>query len=74
MRSKLKNRQYLQEALIPKDFSVGCQRPLGVPQYLDTLCAENVVVFTEMFKEMTENGFVDAHDLEHKVDVFICAT
>ena len=42
--------------------------------YLEALLEPNVTVYTEMFKEITEDGFIQPDGTEEKVDIFICAT
>lgn len=74
MRTKLAKKPEIADAIIPKDFNVGCRRPTPAPGYLDALVADNVTVFTEQIQKITEKGLVDQKGIEHPVDVIICAT
>ncbi|KAJ6582825.1 FAD/NAD-P-binding domain-containing protein [Mycena sp. CBHHK59/15] len=74
MRERLQGNQRLIDALIPKDFTVGCRRATPGNGYLEALVEPNVYVFTEMFQRITERGFVDAEGKEYEVDVIVCAT
>ncbi len=74
MRARLNNDERLIEAIVPKDFVVGCRRPTPGKGYLEALIEPNVHVFTKMFQKITEKGFIDADGKEHEVDVIICAT
>lgn len=42
--------------------------------YLEALTQPNVEVYTDMFSEFTEKGFITAKGEEVEVDVVICAT
>ncbi|KAJ7184364.1 FAD/NAD-P-binding domain-containing protein [Mycena filopes] len=74
MRARLRGNQRLIEAIVPKDFAVGCRRPTPGNGYLEALLEPNVQVYTEMFQRITEKGFIDAEGNEVEVDVIICAT
>lgn len=49
-------------------------RPTPGNGYLEALLEPNVTVYTSMFKEITEKGFVTAEGKEEEVDIFVCAT
>ena len=74
MRTKLAGNQRLMDAIIPKNFFVGCRRPTPGNGYLEALLQPNVEVFTEMFERITERGFLDTNGVQHEVDVFVTAT
>lgn len=74
MRQRLNNDERLIDAIVPKDFVVGCRRPTPGNGYLEALTKPNVTVFTDMFQEITEKGFIDAEGKDWEVDVIICAT
>ncbi|KAJ7243363.1 FAD/NAD-P-binding domain-containing protein [Mycena haematopus] len=69
-----RHNERLIDAIIPKDFAVGCRRPTPGNGYLEALLEPNVQVYTEMFQRITEKGFIDAVGNEVEVDVIICAT
>ncbi|ETI20877.1 hypothetical protein G647_07220 [Cladophialophora carrionii CBS 160.54] len=64
----------LLEAIIPKNFGVGCRRPTPGNGFLESLNQDNVRVFTSPMKEINAEGFVDNEGQQHDVDVIICAT
>ncbi|KIV93713.1 hypothetical protein PV10_04908 [Exophiala mesophila] len=68
------NHPELLEALIPKNFGVGCRRPTPGNGFLEALSQDNVKVFTKQMQRITPRGFVDSEGHEHEVDVIICAT
>lgn len=74
MRQRLKHDERLCKAIIPTTFNVGCRRPTPGMGYLEALLEPNVTVYTEMFKEITEDGFIQPDGTEEKVDIFVCAT
>jgi cation diffusion facilitator CzcD-associated flavoprotein CzcO len=74
MKQRLNGDQRLIDALVPKDFSVGCRRPTPGEGFLEALVASNVSVYTDTMKCITETGFIGPDDVEHKVDAIICAT
>ncbi|KAF7305151.1 hypothetical protein MKEN_01230300 [Mycena kentingensis (nom. inval.)] len=76
MRQRLQGNERLIEAIVPKDFTVGCRRPTPGNGYLEALLQPNVHVYTgtEMLQRITEKGFVNADGNEVKVDVIVCAT
>ncbi|KAJ7771566.1 FAD/NAD-P-binding domain-containing protein, partial [Mycena metata] len=74
MRDRLRGNQRLIDAMVPKDFAVGCRRPTPNNGYLEALLEPNVHVYTEMFQCITEKGFIDAEGNEHEVDIVVCAT
>ncbi|EXJ74840.1 uncharacterized protein A1O5_01536 [Cladophialophora psammophila CBS 110553] len=64
----------LLEAIIPKNFGVGCRRPTPGNGFLEALNQDNVRVFISPMKEINANGFVDSEGQQHDVDIIICAT
>ncbi|OAL38299.1 hypothetical protein AYO20_02358 [Fonsecaea nubica] len=74
MKQKLAHDEALIEAIIPKNFDVGCRRPTPGNGFLEALNQENVTVFTHFMKAITPTGFIDNSGHEHQVDVIICAT
>src|ERR1700761_5163820 len=64
----------LLEAIIPKNFGVGCRRPTPGNGFLESLNQDNVHVFTSPMQEINAQGFVDSEGQQHDVDVIICAT
>ncbi|EXJ69271.1 uncharacterized protein A1O5_07307 [Cladophialophora psammophila CBS 110553] len=75
MRSKLACRPTIADALIPKDFPVGCKRPTPGIGFLEALCAENVVTYPGgQLTTITEKGFLNPDGQEEEVDVIILAT
>jgi cation diffusion facilitator CzcD-associated flavoprotein CzcO len=74
MRKRLRGNERLINAIIPTTFTVGCRRPTPGNGYLEAIQEKNVHIFTEMFREITERGFIDADGQEHEVDIIVCAT
>ncbi|KAM3417956.1 hypothetical protein BST61_g6168 [Cercospora zeina] len=75
MEKKLVGDQSLAEALIPKQFPVGCKRPTPGTGYLEALTQPNVTTFTGSgLERVTAKGFLSPDGKEHEVDVIICAT
>ncbi|KAK4701577.1 hypothetical protein P7C70_g4652, partial [Phenoliferia sp. Uapishka_3] len=74
MESKLVNRPWLSDVIIPKDFAVGCRRPTPGNGYLEALCTEKVTVVPGGIASINETGITDEHGVHHEVDVIICAT
>ncbi|KAJ7063538.1 FAD/NAD-P-binding domain-containing protein [Mycena amicta] len=74
MRQRLQGNERLINAIVPTDFAVGCRRPTPGNGYLEALLAPNVQVYTDMFRRITEKGFIDAEGNEVEVDIIICAT
>lgn len=75
MRRRLAPKPEIAEAIVPKDFAVGCRRPTPGEGYLETLCADNVDVVTNSeISEFTPNGIKTEDGVEHEVDVIVCAT
>jgi len=75
MGTKLEGNQRLMDAMIPKNFGVGCRRPTPGNGFLEALNRENVQVFTNgVMKEITPTGFIDADGTPFEVDIIICAT
>jgi cyclohexanone monooxygenase len=71
MKSKLHD-QKLEEVLIP-NWSVGCRRITPGLDYLESLAEPNVEVVYGEIGRVTEKGCV-VDEVEHEVDVLICAT
>jgi cation diffusion facilitator CzcD-associated flavoprotein CzcO len=74
MADRLKHNHRLIDAIVPTKFIVGCRRPTPGNGYLEALNESNVEVYTQMFREVTEKGFIDHEGNEVEVDVFVCAT
>lgn len=74
MRTKLNNNPRLVDKIIPKNFNPGCRRPTPAPGYLESLVADNAVIFTDPIGSITETGFIDHEGKSHDVDIIICAT
>ena len=74
MRRKLASRPEIADAIVPKDFAVGCRRPTPGNGYLEALCEENVEVVLGDIAEITSEGIKTADGKEHKVDIIVCAT
>ncbi|KAK0246370.1 FAD/NAD-P-binding domain-containing protein [Armillaria nabsnona] len=74
MRRRLQGDERLIDAIVPKDFIVGCRRPTPGNGYLEALLQPNVRVDTKMFQKITEKGFIDADGKEVEVDIIVCAT
>lgn len=74
MRIKLAHRPEIADAIVPKNFAVGCRRPTPGNGYLEALCSENTEVVTQSIEEITPNGIKTADGVEHEVDVIVCAT
>lgn len=74
MRIKLALRPEIADAIVPKNFAVGCRRPTPGNGYLEALCSENTEVVTQSIEEITPNGIKTADGVEHEVDVIVCAT
>lgn len=74
MMQKLADNDELKDAMIPKNFGIGCRRPTPGNGFLEALNRDNVHTFTREMKQITDKGFVDAEGEEHEVDIIICAT
>lgn len=74
MKTKLGGNTKLMEAIIPKDFNVGCRRPTPGNGYLEALNGEKTTVFTEGITKITPTGIVSESGATVDVDVIICAT
>ncbi|KAJ5964122.1 uncharacterized protein N7479_003998 [Penicillium vulpinum] len=74
MKTKLGGDKELCEAMIPKDFGIGCRRPTPGNGFLEALNLDNVHAFTKQLQRITPAGFVDADGVEHEVDAILCAT
>ena len=74
MRRKLKGNEKLADAIIPRNFTVGCRRPTPGEGFLEALVAPNVTVHTKQMQKITEDGFITHDGPHHELDVFICVT
>lgn len=74
MTAKLKSKPEVMDAMIPKDFSVGCRRPTPGNGYLEALIGEKTTVLLGNISAITAEGVVDSGGMEYPVDVIICAT
>lgn len=74
MRRKLKGNEGIADAIIPKNFAVGCRRPTPGEGFLEALTEPNVTVHTKQMQRITETGFISHDVTAHDVDVIICAT
>lgn len=74
MRRKLKGNTTVADAIIPKNFTVGCRRPTPGEGFLEALVEENVTVHTKQMQEITEDGFISHDGVSTKVDAIVCAT
>ncbi|KAF7190309.1 putative sterigmatocystin biosynthesis monooxygenase stcW [Pseudocercospora fuligena] len=75
MTARLQGHERLAEALIPKDFPVGCKRPTPGNGYLEAISQPNVTTFTGSgLEKVTKTGILDPDGKEHEVDAIICAT
>ncbi|KIW16980.1 hypothetical protein PV08_04171 [Exophiala spinifera] len=72
--TKLANKPELVEALLPRNFAVGCRRATPGIGFLEALATDKVTVYPERIKEIVEDGFIDLQGQKHEVDVIICAT
>ncbi|CAK7206931.1 hypothetical protein SEUCBS139899_009738 [Sporothrix eucalyptigena] len=74
MRRKLKGNDVIADAIIPKNFNVGCRRPTPGEGYLEALVDPKTTVHTKQMKCITETGFVSHDGSAHDVEVVVCAT
>ena len=75
MATKLNGNERIMDAMIPKNFSVGCRRPTPGNGFLEALNRDNVHVFTNgPIQKVVPEGFVDGDGKTHEVDMIICAT
>ncbi|KAL5315065.1 hypothetical protein ACEPPN_017716 [Leptodophora sp. 'Broadleaf-Isolate-01'] len=74
MRRKLEKKPWIADAIVPKDFAVGCRRPTPGNGYLEALCEDNVDVIQGTIKEITEKGIRTSDGIEHEADIIVCAT
>ncbi|CAH0054232.1 unnamed protein product [Clonostachys solani] len=74
MRMKLKNNVAIADAIIPKNFPVGCRRPTPGEGFLEALVEENVTVHTKQMQQITEDGIITHNGSLHKLDAIVCAT
>lgn len=74
MRRKLNGHEEIIEAIVPKDFTIGCRRPTPGEGFLEALVNPITSVHTRQMQRITRDGFI-AHDgTAHEVDVIVCAT
>lgn len=75
MATKLGGNERLMDAMIPKNFGVGCRRPTPGNGFLESLNRENVQVFTNgPIREIVSDGFIDGEGNKFEVDMIVCAT
>jgi cation diffusion facilitator CzcD-associated flavoprotein CzcO len=74
MKKKLASNPDIADAIIPKDFAVGCRRPTPGNGYLEALCEENVEVILNGIEEITPKGIKTVDGIVHEVDIIVCAT
>lgn len=74
MRRKLSKKPWIADAIVPKDFAVGCRRPTPGNGYLEALCEDNVDVINDSITEITPTGIRTADGVLHEVDIIVCAT
>ncbi|OGM48707.1 dimethylaniline monooxygenase [Aspergillus bombycis] len=74
MTNRLRSKPEVLEAMLPRDFSVGCRRPTPDNGYFNALTGGKTTVLPGSIKAITETGIVDADGTAHSVDVIICAT
>ncbi|SCN82413.1 related to monooxigenase [Fusarium fujikuroi] len=73
MRKRLKGHEEICNKLIP-DFEVGCRRVSPGHGYLEALIEPNVTAVFDGIKLVNEMGILDNNNVQHDVDVIICAT
>ncbi|KAF5560657.1 monooxygenase [Fusarium napiforme] len=73
MRKRLKGNEEICNKLIP-DFEVGCRRVSPGHGYLEALIEPNVTAVFDGIKLINETGILDNNNVQHDVDVIICAT
>lgn len=75
MKQKLRGRDELLDALVPKTFPVGCKRRTPGNGYLEALVEPNVTTYCKAgLDQITEKGFLDPQGNEVEVDAIILAT
>ncbi|KAJ4204164.1 hypothetical protein NW759_015001 [Fusarium solani] len=74
MRTKLAKKPELIDSIMPKNFGVGCRRPLPGNGFLEALVQDKTQVYTNKIREITTTGFISADGQHHEVDLIICAT
>ncbi|CAK7237721.1 hypothetical protein SBRCBS47491_010100 [Sporothrix bragantina] len=74
MRRKLKGNKEIADAIIPKNFNVGCRRPTPGEGYLEALVEPKTTVHTKKIQGVTETSFVANDGTAYDVDTIICAT
>ncbi|KAF2100019.1 FAD/NAD(P)-binding domain-containing protein [Rhizodiscina lignyota] len=74
MKTKMGGNTRLMDAIIPKDFNVGCRRPTPGNGYLEALIGDKSTVFTEEIECIKPHSIVTSSGAEVEVDVIICAT
>lgn len=62
------------DAIIPKNFPIGCRRPTPGEGFLEALISPKTVVHKGRMKKITEKGFETPEGEHQDVDVIICAT
>ncbi|KPI36365.1 putative sterigmatocystin biosynthesis monooxygenase stcW [Cyphellophora attinorum] len=74
MRRRMEKKPQVAEAIIPRDFAVGCRRPTPGNGYLEALTGDKTTCFTQTITGVTPRGFVDGDGNEYDVDAIVCAT
>ncbi|KAH8902042.1 FAD/NAD(P)-binding domain-containing protein [Coniochaeta sp. PMI_546] len=74
MTEKLGGDKRLCDALIPKDFPLGCRRLTPGVGYLEALSARNVTVVTDPITKIVPRGLETSTGELIEVDVIVCAT
>lgn len=74
MRRKLASNVKLAEAIIPKDFTVGCRRPTPGKGFLEALVTPNTTVHTDQMQRITEDGVISHDGTLYELDAIVCAT
>ncbi|KAL5590061.1 hypothetical protein FOVSG1_011928 [Fusarium oxysporum f. sp. vasinfectum] len=73
MHERLKGNKEICSRLIP-DFEVGCRRVSPGHGYLEALIEPNTAAVFDGIKCINESGILDNNNIQHDVDVIICAT
>ncbi|PKS11138.1 hypothetical protein jhhlp_002899 [Lomentospora prolificans] len=74
MTRKLSGKPELIDAIMPKNFGVGCRRPTPGNGFLESLCHDKTTVLTKEIRMVTHTGFVTSEGQHKETDVIICAT
>ncbi|KAF2867687.1 hypothetical protein BDV95DRAFT_502350 [Massariosphaeria phaeospora] len=76
LRKKLNaaNTANLNESAVIPSYSVGCRRPTPGVGYIEALTSPDVSLVVGQVSKATKTGIIDTNNVEHAVDVLICAT